>query len=132
MTARIIRFGTVHDDSGNLTAFERTGVGFDVSRVFILHDVVEGGSRGGHAHRVLQELIVAVSGSFTVTTWDSEGEHQQHLNRASEGLYVPPMVWRRLSDFSGGAVALVLASTPYNPEDYIRDFDEFTKALTGD
>lgn len=129
MTARIVKFATIRDPSGNLTAFERDAVGFDIARTFILHDVVEGASRGGHAHRVLQELIVAVSGSFAVTTWDEHGAHQWHLNSASEGLLVPPMVWRKLSDFSGNAVALVLASTPYDPSDYLRDFEEFQALL---
>jgi hypothetical protein len=128
-TPHIIKLETIRDPSGSLTAFEQGAVPFPIARVFILHDVVEGGERGGHAHHVLQELIVAVSGSFTVSTQDERGWHQWTLNRASEGLWVPPGVWRRLTDFSGNAIALVLASTPYDPADYIRDHAEFVSSL---
>jgi uncharacterized RmlC-like cupin family protein len=94
-----------------------------------LHDVVEGARRGGHAHHVLEELIVAVSGSFDVVTLDERGHHRWHLNRADSGLYVPPGVWRHLGGFSGNAVALVLASTEYAPDDYIRNKREFLESL---
>ena len=129
MGAQLIRFPTVHDASGNLTPFEERDIPFSIARVFILHDIVEGARRGGHAHHVLEELIIAVSGSFDVVTLDEHGPHRWHLNRADSGLHVPPGVWRSLSDFSGNAVALVLASTPFDPEDYIRDQAEFVASL---
>jgi uncharacterized RmlC-like cupin family protein len=129
MSARLLRFPTVRDPSGNLTPFEWAGIPFVPQRVFVLHDVVEGARRGGHAHHVLEELIVAVSGSFDVVTLDEHGHHRWQLTRADSGLYVPPGVWRHLSNFSGNAVALVLASTPYDPEDYIRDKAEFVASL---
>jgi oxalate decarboxylase/phosphoglucose isomerase-like protein (cupin superfamily) len=129
MSARLIHFTTVSDPTGNLTPFEWRDVPFTPKRVFILHDVVEGASRGGHAHHVLQELIVAVSGSFDVLTLDEHGPHHWMLNRADRGLYVPPNVWRSLSNFSGNAVALVFASTKYNRKDYIRDKEAFVSSL---
>lgn len=129
MSARLIHFKTVGDPTGNLTPFEWRDVPFIPRRVFVLHDVVQGAQRGGHAHRILQELIVAVSGSFVVVTLDEHGPHRWTLNRADSGLYIPAGVWRHLASFSGNAVALVLASTRYNPKDYIRDKAEFLAGL---
>jgi oxalate decarboxylase/phosphoglucose isomerase-like protein (cupin superfamily) len=129
MSARLIRFPTVHDSSGNLTPFEWRDIPFTPRRVFVLHDVVEGARRGGHAHHTLEELIVAVSGSFDVVTLDEHGHHRWHLSRADSGLYIPPDVWRHLCGFSGNAVALVLASTAYDPLDYIRDMSLFLASL---
>lgn len=128
-TARIIRLPTISDPTGNLTPFEWGNLPFVPARVFILHDVVEGAQRGGHAHRMLQELIIAVSGSFEVVTVDVHGPHRWTLRRADSGLYIPPNVWRHLQGFSGNAIALVLASTRYDPEDYIRDKAEFLASL---
>jgi uncharacterized RmlC-like cupin family protein len=129
MKPRIIRFPTVVDPSGGLTPFEWSALPFVPARVFLLHDVVQGSRRGGHAHHELEELIVAVSGSFTVTTWDESGPHHWTLNHADSGLYVPPMVWRHLGDFSGNAVAMVFASTAYDPADYIRSKGDFLTVL---
>jgi len=129
MNARIVSLPTVSDPTGNLTPYEWHDVPFEPHRVFVLHDVIQGARRGGHAHRTLEELIIAVSGSFEVVTLDEHGYHHWHMNRADQGLYIPPHVWRHLQDFSGNAVALVLASTPYDPLDYIRDKDEFIASL---
>ena len=130
-TPRLIRFATHRDPTGSLTPYAAP---FPVARAFILHDLVEGSRRGGHAHHVLQELIIAVSGSFDVQTYSERGPHRWQLARATSGLYVPPNCWRELGNFSGNAVALVLASTEYDAADYVRDFAEFRAALpaTGD
>jgi dTDP-4-dehydrorhamnose 3,5-epimerase-like enzyme len=100
-------------------------VPFDTKRVYYLYDVPGGINRGGHAHKELQQLIVAVSGSFTVVLDDGNVKRSFVLNRPYMGLYVVPGIWRVLEDFSSGSVCLVLASEKYDPEDYIRDYNEF-------
>lgn len=100
-------------------------VPFETKRVYYLYDVPGGVSRGGHAHKNLRQLIVAVSGSFTVVLDDGHVKRSFVLNRPYMGLYVVPGIWRVLEDFSSGSVCLVLASEKYDPEDYIRDYDEF-------
>lgn len=102
-------------------------VPFDVKRVYYLYDVPGGVERGGHAHKVLSQLIVSVSGAFTVTLNDGKVKRSFALNRPYQGLLVKPGIWRDLSDFSSGSVCLVLASEKYDASDYIRDFDEFLK-----
>lgn len=102
-------------------------VPFDVRRVYYLYDVPGGVERGGHAHKTLSQLIVAASGSFTVTLNDGKARRSFCLNRPYEGLLVKPGIWRDLSDFSSGSVCLVLASEKYDADDYIRDFDEFIR-----
>ena len=102
-------------------------VPFDVRRVYYLYDVPGGVERGGHAHKTLSQLIVAASGSFTVTLNDGKAKRSFCLNRPYEGLLVKPGIWRDLSDFSSGSVCLVLASEKYDADDYIRDFDEFIR-----
>jgi dTDP-4-dehydrorhamnose 3,5-epimerase-like enzyme len=123
---KLIHFRSVHDPTGNLTIPE---IPFEVRNVFFLHDIPEGAQRGGHAHRELQEVVIAVSGAFDVEATDEHGPHWFTLNRATEGLYLNPQVWRRLTNFSGNAVALVLASTPYDPADYIHDYEAFLASL---
>lgn len=100
---------------------------FDVRRVYYLYDVPGGESRGGHAHKELSQLIVAASGSFTVTLDDGHVKRTFLLNRPYQGLYVCPGIWRDLNDFSSGAVCMVLASHEYDPDDYIRDYNVFLK-----
>ena len=100
-------------------------VPFETKRVYYLYDVPGGVNRGGHAHKELQQLIVAVSGSFTVVLDDGSVKRSFILNRPYMGLYVVPGIWRVLEDFSSGSVCLVLASEKYDPDDYIRDYDEF-------
>ena len=100
-------------------------VPFETKRVYYLYDVPGGVNRGGHAHKELQQLIVAVSGSFTVVLDDGNVKRSFVLNRPYMGLYVVPGIWRVLEDFSSGSVCLVLASEKYDPDDYIRDYDEF-------
>lgn len=104
-------------------------VPFDVKRIYYLYDVPGGESRGGHAHKELQQLILAVSGSFTVTLDDGHVRRTFILNRPYQGLLVKPGIWRTLDDFSSGSVCLVLASEKYDSDDYIRIYDEFIKHL---
>ncbi|MBR3387850.1 MAG: WxcM-like domain-containing protein [Bacteroidales bacterium] len=111
---------------GNLTVVENgVTLPFDVKRVYYLYDVPGGENRGAHAHKELSQLIIAASGSFTVTLDDGKCKRSYFLNRPYQALYVKPGLWRDLVDFSSGAVAMVLASDIYKKEDYIRDYDEF-------
>lgn len=116
------------DRKGNLTVVEngRT-LPFDVKRVYYIYDVPGGESRGGHAHKDLEQLIIAASGSFRVTLDDGNMKRTFFLNRPYQGLYVKPGMWRDLDDFSSGAVCMVLASEVYQAEDYVRDYNYFLK-----
>lgn len=98
---------------------------FEVKRTYYLYDVPGGESRGGHAHKELSQLIIAASGSFTVTLDDGNVKRTFLLNRPYQGLYVVPGIWRTLDDFSSGAVCMVLASEGYTEDDYIRDYNNF-------
>ena len=123
---RIIELGRHHGSKGNLTEVENGKIaGFDTERVFFIYDIPGGASRGGHAHKTLRELIIAASGSFDVYINDGTRERTFHLNRPSQALLLSAGVWEELRNFSSGAVALVLASEHYTPEDYILNFDEF-------
>ena len=114
------------DRKGNISVVQNGDtVPFDVKRVYYLYDVPGGESRGSHAHRELNQLIVAASGSFRVTLDDGVTKRSFLLNRPYQGLYVRPGIWRDLDDFSSGAVCMVLASEKYDADDYIRDYDEF-------
>lgn len=114
------------DRKGNLTVVENgTMFPFSTKRVYYLYDVPGGASRGAHAHKTLEQLIVAVSGSFRVSLDDGTNKKTFFLNRPYQGLYVRPGLWRDLEDFSSGAVCMVLASEVYQAEDYIRDYDAF-------
>lgn len=111
---------------GNLTVVENgQTLPFDVKRVYYLYDVPGGECRGAHAHRELEQLMVAASGSFTVTVDDGKSKRSFFLNRPYLGLYIKPGLWRDLSDFSSGSVVMVLASDVYKAEDYIRDYGDF-------
>lgn len=126
---RLVQLGKHHSNrKGNLTVVGNgIDVPFDVKRVYYLYDVPGGESRGGHAHKALFQLVVAVSGSFTVTLDDGTDKKTFALNRPYQGLLVVPGIWRTLDDFSSGAVCLVLASEKYDEGDYIRDYEEFLK-----
>ena len=100
-------------------------VPFDVKRIYYLYDVPGGADRGGHAHKELYQLIIAASGSFTVTLDDGTNTKAFTLNRPYQGLFIKPGIWRTLTDFSGGSICVVLASELYNPDDYIRDYKDF-------
>ncbi len=114
------------DRKGNLTVVENgLTLPFDVKRVYYIYDVPGGENRGAHAHKDLSQLIIAASGSFTVTLDDGQNKRSFFLNRPYQGLYVKPGMWRDLVDFSSGAVCMVLASDVYKKDDYIRDYDSF-------
>ncbi len=125
----IIEFDKHYSDrKGNLSVVENgKGIPFDIKRVYYLYDVPGGESRGGHAHKALYQIIMAVSGSFSVTLDDGRDNQTFVLNRPYQGLLVIPGIWRILDDFSSGAVCLVMASEKYDEGDYIRDYNEFIK-----
>jgi hypothetical protein len=126
----IIDLPRIQDPRGNLT-FVESGkhIPFDLQRVYYLYDVPGGAERGGHAHKELQQLIIAISGSFDVILDDGCAKKRFHLNRSYYGLYVCPMVWRELDNFSSGSVCMVLASIYYDESDYYRDYDEFLESV---
>ena len=123
---KIIQLSKHHRPQGNLTVVENgKDVPFDVKRVYYLYDVPGGATRGGHAHRELSQLLVAVSGCFSVMLDDGHNQRVFQLNRSNVGIYIAPGIWRVLDDFSSGYVCLVLASEKYDASDYINDYDEF-------
>ena len=124
----IIEIDKLHHENGSISIIENgLTIPFDVKRVYYLYDVPGGEFRGGHAHKDLNQLIVAASGSFNVTLDDGNIKRTFTLNRPNHGLLVVPGIWRELDDFSSGSVCLVLASNLYEEEDYIRDYEEFKK-----
>jgi len=127
---RIIQLPKILNAAGNLTFVESDRhVPFDIQRVYYLYDVPGGATRGGHAHRALHQLIIAMSGSFDVLLDDGSQRKRFHLNRSYYGLYVTPMIWRELDNFSSGAVCLVLASEMFDESDYFREYSVFLNAL---
>jgi oxalate decarboxylase/phosphoglucose isomerase-like protein (cupin superfamily) len=127
---RIIHLPKIQDPRGNLTFIEgNQHIPFDIKRVYYLYDVPGGAERGGHAHKELQQLIIAMSGSFDVVLDDGHGKWRFHLNRSNYGLYISSMVWREIDNFSSGSVCMALASTRYEESDYYRNYEEFTQAV---
>ena len=122
----IIQLPKILDDRGNLSFFENQNqIPFDIKRVYWIYDVPGGEVRGGHAYKELQEVIVALSGSFDVVLNNGKEERKFTLNRSYYGLYVPKMIWRHMESFSTNSLALIVADQPYNETDYIRDFEQF-------
>lgn len=122
----IVDLPRINDPRGNLTFIEtHRHIPFDFRRVYYLYDVPGGAERGGHAHKGLHQLIIAMSGSFDIHLDDGVAKKTMHLNRSYQGLYVCPMIWRELDNFSSGAVCMVLASDYYDEFDYYRDYDLF-------
>ena len=127
---KIIELPKITEPRGNLTFVEgNSHIPFDIRRVYYLYDVPGGAERGGHAHKGLHQLIIAMSGSFDVVLDDGRNKQRFHLNRSYFGLYVCPMIWRELDNFSSGSVCLVLASNIYEESDYYRNYDEYSTAL---
>lgn len=125
---KIIDLPTIKNPKGNLTFIEaRRHIPFDVRRVYYLYDIPGGEERGGHAHKVLHQLIIAMSGSFDIRLDDGRAKKTVHMNRSYYGLYVCPMIWRELDNFSSGAVCMALASELYDEADYYRDYDQFIR-----
>ena len=128
---KLIDLPKIADPRGTLTFIESgRHVPFDFKRVYYLYDVPGGAERGGHAHKDLHQLIIAMSGSFDIVLNDGQLQKRIHLNRSYYGLYVCPMIWREMDNFSSGAVCLVLASNLYDEQDYYRDYQQFLKALS--
>jgi len=128
-SCKIIELPKIADPRGNLSFIEGgQHIPFDIKRVYYLYDVPGGSDRGSHAHKNLHQFIVAMSGSFDVVLDDGKEKKRFHLNRSYYGLYVCPMMWRDLDNFSSGAVCMVLASAHYDEADYIRDYDQFVVA----
>jgi dTDP-4-dehydrorhamnose 3,5-epimerase-like enzyme len=129
---QMIDLPRINDPRGNLT-FVESGrhVPFEIKRVYYLYDVPGGAERGGHAHKNLRQLIVAISGSFDVHLDDGRAKKMVHLNRSYNGLLVCPMTWREICNFSSGAVCLVLASNFYDDDEYYRDYAQFQKDVIG-
>jgi dTDP-4-dehydrorhamnose 3,5-epimerase-like enzyme len=124
----IIHFPKIYNRAGNITPIQNgIEVPFDVKRVYYLYDIPGGESRGAHAHQKLQQVIVAASGSFDVTLDDGKNKKTINLNRPYFGLHIHPGMWRDISNFSSGAICLVLASEVYDENDYLRDYEEFLK-----
>ena len=127
---RMLDFPVVQDARGNLTFIEgEQTIPFKIARVYYLYDIPGGALRGGHAHRELEQIIIAASGSFDVRLDDGARRETVSLNRSYYGLYMRNFVWREIDNFSSGAVCLVLASRPYEAGDYIRDHDEFLREV---
>ncbi|URQ73771.1 FdtA/QdtA family cupin domain-containing protein [SAR86 cluster bacterium] len=127
---KLIKLNKIVDPRGNITFLEeKNHVPFDISRVYYLYDTPSGAERGGHAHYDLEQLIIAVSGSFDVIIDDGFNSERVTLLRPDEGLLISSMIWRELKNFSGGAVCLVLASNLYSESDYIRSYDEFCNTV---
>jgi hypothetical protein len=123
---KIIDLPKICDPRGNLTFVEGLEhVPFNIKRIYYLYDVPGGAERGGHAHKALHQVIIAISGSFDIVLNDGTTSKRFHLNRSHFGLYLCPMMWRELDNFSSGSVCLVLASEVYSESDYIRDFNQY-------
>ena len=127
---RLINLPKISDVRGNLTFVEgQNHIPFDIKRVHYLYDVPGGADRGAHAHKVLHQFVICMSGSFDIVLDDGFKERRFHLNRSYNGIYVCPMMWRYLDNFSSGSVCMVLASTTYDEDDYIRDRGAFMQAV---
>lgn len=127
---RILQLSRHFDPRGNLSVIEEIkDIPFKIERSYWIYDVPGGEKRGGHAYKENQEFIVALSGSFDVILDDGNEKKTFHLNRSYYGLYVPKGIWREMENFSTNSLALILASTKYDENDYIRDYDEFLKYI---
>ena len=130
---KILELPKIQDSRGNLTFVEGSQhVPFDIKRVYYLYDGPGGASRAAHGHKALHQLMIAMSGSFDVTVDDGNEARLFHLNRSYNGLYIPPMIWRDLDNFSSGSVCMVLASDYYDEADYFRNRDDFIRAVRGE
>ena len=126
---QLINLPKITDARGNLTFVEGGNqIPVDIQRVYFLYDVPGGAQRGGHAHKDLHQVIIAMSGSFDVLLDDGTNKKRVHMNRSYNGLYVCPMIWRELDNFSSGSVLMVLASNKYDESDYYREYADFLNA----
>ena len=125
MNIEIITIPKVEDYRGNLAIIEKDVVPFDIKRVYYLFDVPSGAKRGGHAHKKLKQVLIAISGSFDVVLKDGKSKEIVSLNRPDKGLLIENNIWRELENFSSGSVCLVLASEEFSEDDYIRSYKEY-------
>ncbi len=122
----IIYFPKIHNRGGNITPIQNNiEIPFEIKRVYYLYDIPGGESRGAHAHKNLEQMVIAASGSFDVTLDDGINKKMVNLNRSYFGLHVHPGMWRDISNFSSGAICLVLASNVYDEKDYLREYKDF-------
>jgi dTDP-4-dehydrorhamnose 3,5-epimerase-like enzyme len=129
---RIIELPKIGDPRGNLTFIEgNRNIPFDIKRVYYLYDVPGGATRAGHGHKTLEQVVIAMSGSFDVKLTDGIKTEKYHLNRSYCGLYIAPMMWREIDNFSSGSVCMVLASDFFDEGDYFRYYDDFLAAIRG-
>lgn len=127
---RIINLPRIQDPRGNLTFIEGNNhVPFETKRVFYLYDVPGGSNRAGHALKNCQQFLVAMSGSFDVIVNDGVSKQTYHLNRSYYGLYLPPLTWREIDNFSSGSVCMAIASELYDESGYYREYQDFINAL---
>ena len=125
---KIIDLPKIQDPRGNLTFVEGGNqIPFDIQRVYYVYDVPGGAERGGHAHKDLHQFLIAMSGSFDVLLDDGKNKKRVHMNRSYNGLYICPMIWREIDNFSSGAVLMVLASNRFSEEDYFREYADFMR-----
>lgn len=128
---QVFNLPVINDPRGKLTFVEASRhIPFDIKRVYYLYDVPGGAERGGHAHKNLNQFIIAMSGSFDIHLDDGLAKKTVHMDRSYYGLYVCPMVWRTIDNFSSGAVCMVLASEFFDESDYYRRYDDFLHAAT--
>lgn len=128
MNVEIIDIPKIENILGNIAVIENDVIPFDIKRVYYLYDIPSSSKRGGHSHKKLQQIVIAISGSFNVVLKDGNTVRTITLNKPDKGLLVQNNIWRELENFSAGAVCLVLASDVFEENDYIRDFDEFIKS----
>jgi len=130
LSTQIIHFPKILDERGNLSVLEQWNqIPFEIKRVYWIYDVPGGEMRGGHAYKTLNEVIVAISGSYDVVLNDGSKEYRYQLNRSYYGLYVPKMMWRHIENFSTNSLALIVADQLYNEQEYIRDFSAFVQLM---
>jgi dTDP-4-dehydrorhamnose 3,5-epimerase-like enzyme len=129
MNVVIINIPKIENPEGNIAVIENEVIPFDVKRVYYLYDIPSSAVRGGHAHKSLQQILIAISGSFDVVLKDGKSVKTVLLNKPDKGLLINNNTWRELQNFSSGAVCLVIASDVFDEADYIRDYDEFLELI---
>ena len=129
MSVKVIEIPDVHEERGKLAVIEHGILPFEIKRLYYLYDIPSDAYRGGHAHKIQQSFIIALSGSFDVRVDDGKKSSIISLNKPNKGLYIPTMIWRELENFSSGAVCLVVASNTFDEKEYIRDYDKFRSLI---
>lgn len=130
---QLIQLPKINDPRGNLTFLEGgRHIPFEIKRVFYLYDVPGGERRAGHALKTCHQFLIAMSGSFDILVDDGQTKQRYHLNRSYQGLYLPPLMWREIDNFSSGSVCAVLASESYQETDYYRSYAEFIATTSQD